>query len=116
MPIFFPCGGVAMGISKEFDRYMAHLAEGLGHADRHAGLSGYCTGLMLPLSRKSIEPMAALLERVEFIHKLALPIERGAGVAQRKQPQLVGPHAAREAVEQARLQDLLDVHQDLGQC
>ena len=30
MPIFFPCGGVAMGISKEFDRYMAHLAEGLG--------------------------------------------------------------------------------------
>ena len=32
MPIFFPCGGVAMGISKEFDRYMAHLAEGLGHA------------------------------------------------------------------------------------
>lgn len=62
MPIFFPCGGVAMGISKEFDRYMAHLAEGLGHADRHAGLSGYCTGLMLPLSRKSIEPMAARVD------------------------------------------------------
>lgn len=43
----------------EFERYMAHLNEGLGHADRHAGLRGYCTGLMSPLSRKSVEPMAA---------------------------------------------------------
>ncbi len=25
---------------REFDRYMAHLSEGLGHADRHAGLRG----------------------------------------------------------------------------
>ena len=39
-----------MGASKRFDRYMAHLAQGLGHADRHAGLKGYCTGLMLPLA------------------------------------------------------------------
>lgn len=38
---------------------MEHLAEGLGHADRHAGLKGYCTGLMLPLERKSVEPIAA---------------------------------------------------------
>ena len=44
---------------KEFERYIAHLSEGLGHADRHAGLKGYCTGLMLPLARKSVEPMAA---------------------------------------------------------
>lgn len=44
---------------QEFERYMAHLSEGLGHADRHAGLRGYCTGLMSPLSRKSVEPMAA---------------------------------------------------------
>ena len=48
-----------MDTVKEFNRYMAHLSERLGHADRHAGLSGYCTGLMLPLSRKSVEPMAA---------------------------------------------------------
>jgi SRSO17 transposase len=45
----------------EFDRYMAHLSEGLGHADRHAGLRGYCTGLMAPVARKSVEPMAAHL-------------------------------------------------------
>jgi SRSO17 transposase len=43
----------------EFERYMAHLSEGLGHADRHAGLRGYCMGLMAPLDRKSVEPMAA---------------------------------------------------------
>ena len=46
---------------REFERYMAHLSEGLGHSDRHAGLRGYCTGLMAPLDRKSVEPMAAHL-------------------------------------------------------
>jgi SRSO17 transposase len=48
-----------MSASQRFDRYMEHLADGLGHVDRDAGLKGYCTGLMLPLSRKSVEPMAA---------------------------------------------------------
>jgi SRSO17 transposase len=47
---------------------MDHLAAGLGHLDRHAGLKGYCTGLMLPLSRKSVEPMAA---RVDPMHASA---------------------------------------------
>ncbi len=45
-----------------FDEYLAHLAAGLGHADREAGLRGYCSGLMLPLARKSVEPMAAHLD------------------------------------------------------
>jgi SRSO17 transposase len=40
---------------------MAHLCAGLGHSDRHAGLRGYCTGLMAPLKRKSVEPMASHL-------------------------------------------------------
>lgn len=57
-----------MDVAKEFERYMAHLAQGLGHADRHAGLAGYCAGLMLPLSRKSVEPMAA---RVDPLHASA---------------------------------------------
>ena len=48
-----------MDIAKEFDDYMAHVMPWLGHADRHSGLTGYCTGLMLPLSRKSVEPIAA---------------------------------------------------------
>ena len=57
-----------MDIAKEFDGYMAYLMQGLGHADRHAGLTGYCTGLMLPLSRKSVEPIAA---RVDPLHASA---------------------------------------------
>ncbi len=36
---------------QEFDRYLAHLGAGLGHADRQAGLRGYCAGLMAPLLR-----------------------------------------------------------------
>lgn len=57
-----------MSANLRFDRYMEHLAGGLGHMDRHAGLKGYCTGLMLPLSRKSVEPMAA---RVDPLHASA---------------------------------------------
>ena len=58
--------------------------------------------------------VAALPESIEFIHELAMPCQRHAGIAQREQAQLVGSHATRQPVEQARLQDLLDVHQDLG--
>ncbi|WP_157636485.1 IS701 family transposase, partial [Burkholderia ubonensis] len=36
--------------------------------DRRAGLRGYCAGLMLPLARKSVEPMAA---RVDPLHASA---------------------------------------------
>ena len=57
-----------MNAAERFDLYLAHLSEGLGHADRHAGLRGYCTGLMLPRSRKSVEPMAA---RVDPMHASA---------------------------------------------
>ncbi len=47
--------------------HIAHLSDGLGHADRHAGLSRYCTGPMLPPSRKSVEPMASVLVKTAFI-------------------------------------------------
>jgi SRSO17 transposase len=57
-----------MDASERFDLFLEHVAEGLGHSDRHAGLKGYCTGLMLPLSRKSVEPMAA---RVDPMHASA---------------------------------------------
>lgn len=48
-----------MAKPSEFDRYMAHLCQALGHVDRHAGLIDYSRGLMLPIARKSIEPLAA---------------------------------------------------------
>jgi hypothetical protein len=54
-----------MDISQDFNLYVAHLSQRLGHADRHAGLSGYCTGLMLPLSRKSVEPTAACADPLQ---------------------------------------------------
>ncbi len=51
-----------MKASERFDAYLDYLSDGLGHADREAGLRGYCTGLMLPLARKSVGPMAAGLD------------------------------------------------------
>ena len=49
-----------MVASERFERYMEDLAA--GHADRHAGLRGYCTELILPGTRKSIDPMAARID------------------------------------------------------
>ncbi|MGC2463013.1 MAG: transposase, partial [Steroidobacteraceae bacterium] len=43
----------------EFERYMRRLCEVLGHADRHCGFADYSRGLMLPIERKSVEPIAA---------------------------------------------------------
>ncbi|WAC70743.1 IS701 family transposase [Roseateles sp. SL47] len=57
-----------MNTADRFEEYLEHLASGLGHTDRHEGLRGYCTGLMLPLTRKSVEPMAA---RVDPVHASA---------------------------------------------
>src|SRR2546428_9323297 len=43
----------------EFERYMKYLCEALGHRIRHSGFSDYSRGLMLPIERKSVEPLAA---------------------------------------------------------
>lgn len=40
---------------------MDGLAKAAGHADRAVPLKAYCTGLLLPIPRKSVEPMAARL-------------------------------------------------------
>src|SRR5215218_2583853 len=42
-----------------FAAYVEALASVIGHADRTGPLRDYCTGLMLPGERKSVEPMAA---------------------------------------------------------
>ena len=42
-----------------FGAYVNGLASVIGHADRTGPLRDYCTGLMLPGERKSVEPMAA---------------------------------------------------------
>jgi len=56
---------------QRFAAYIEGLAEAAGHADRHNPLKNYCTGLLLPGERKSVEPMAARLapENVRRMHQ-----------------------------------------------
>jgi SRSO17 transposase len=54
-----------------FGGYVEALGLALGHADRIGPLKAYCTGLLLPGDRKSIEPIAARVEpsRVQAAHQ-----------------------------------------------
>ena len=56
---------------KRFAAYLERLASAAGHADRHEPLKSYCTGLLLPIKRKSVEPMAARLapDNVRRMHQ-----------------------------------------------
>jgi SRSO17 transposase len=51
--------------------YLDSLAEAAGHVDRAVPLKSYCTGLLLPGERKSVEPMAARLapDNVRRMHQ-----------------------------------------------
>ena len=57
--------------SKRFEEYIEDLVGALGHADRDAPFRQYTTGLLLPLDRKSVEPMAARVDpgRVSAAHQ-----------------------------------------------
>lgn len=54
-----------------FEAYLDELASTLGHADRVPSFKAYCRGLMLPLARKSVEPIAASVdpENVQARHQ-----------------------------------------------
>lgn len=56
---------------KRFAAYLDSLAQAVGHADRIQPLKSYCTALLLPGERKSVEPMAARLapDNVRRIHQ-----------------------------------------------
>jgi SRSO17 transposase len=47
--------------AKRFAAYLDRLAQAAEHADRATPLKSYCTALLLPGERKSVEPMAARL-------------------------------------------------------
>jgi SRSO17 transposase len=47
--------------SQRFEDYLEHLTRCAGHADRVIPMENYTKGLLLPLERKSVEPMAARL-------------------------------------------------------
>ena len=53
---------VAPGTQEDrFAAYTDSLAQAAGHLDRHEPLKAYCKGLLRPIERKSVEPMAARL-------------------------------------------------------
>jgi SRSO17 transposase len=53
---------IAPGAQQQrFADYLHRLAQAAGHLDRATPLQLYCTGLLLPGERKSVEPMAARL-------------------------------------------------------
>src|SRR5690349_3228402 len=53
---------IPMPAEQRLQDYLSRLTTVLGHADRHERPVGYCTGLLLPGERKSVEPMAARLD------------------------------------------------------
>jgi SRSO17 transposase len=57
-----------------FSAYVDGLASVIGHANRARPLRDYCTGLMMPCERKSVEPMAAMTapERTAAQHQSLL--------------------------------------------
>ena len=50
----------AKDIETRFTRYVEGLVSVIGHADRAGPLRDYCTALVMPGERKSVEPMAAI--------------------------------------------------------
>src|ERR1700729_2573573 len=56
---------------QRFAAYLNSLAQAAEHLDRAAPLKSYCTGLLLPGERKSIEPLAARLapDDVQRMHQ-----------------------------------------------
>lgn len=64
-------GAKSRGSESRFTAYVEAIVAALGHADRAAPFRSYCTGLLLPGDRKSVEPMAARVQpgRVQAAHQ-----------------------------------------------
>ena len=54
-------GSLGDSVETRLDDYVGSLAEAFGHADRVQPMRDYCTGLLMPGERKSVEPMAAVV-------------------------------------------------------
>src|SRR6195952_322555 len=98
----------------EFERYLNHLAQELGHSDRIAGLKGYCTGLVLPLSRKSVEPMAAHIDpmhasaRHQALHHFVAKADWSDAALMQRVREWVVPALASYAVDEAGYYWIID--------
>lgn len=49
------------GMEQMFQEFLGSMATAVSHADRSGPLGEYLTGLLMPIERKSVEPMAAML-------------------------------------------------------
>jgi SRSO17 transposase len=60
--------------AERFETFVDALADVIGHADRVRPLRDYCTGLLTPAERKSVEPLAAVTapSRVSAQHQSLL--------------------------------------------
>jgi len=69
-----------------FAAYIETIGSVIGHADRVEPLRAYCTGLLLPGDRKSVEPMAALIDpaRVRSRHQSMHHFVANAGWSDRR--------------------------------
>jgi SRSO17 transposase len=99
---------------EEFEEYLEHLARGLGHTDRHAGLKGYCAGLIMPLTRKSVEPMAAHLDplhasaRHQSLHHFVAKAQWSDAAVMQRVREWVLPMLAEHAASEAGFYWIID--------
>ena len=75
-----------MNFDIRFASYVEELASAMGQADRARPLRDYCTGLILPGERKSVEPMAARTDpaRVSAQHQSLLHFVGAGGWSDEK--------------------------------
>lgn len=57
----------------DFDAYVEALIGVIGHADRAEPLRDYCLGLMMPVARKSVEPLAAITAPARVFGQASVP-------------------------------------------
>ena len=62
-------GGSSERSETRFAAYVEALAAVLGHADRQQPMHDYCLGLLMPIERKSVEPMAAVMAPAQVAAK-----------------------------------------------
>ena len=62
-------GGSSEESEARFGAYVEALGSVLGHADRQQPMHDYCLGLLMPIERKSVEPLAAVTAPAQFAAK-----------------------------------------------
>ena len=61
--------GSSEGSEARFAAYVEERGAVLGHVDRQQPLHDYCLGLLMPIERKSVAPMAAVTAPTQVVAK-----------------------------------------------